>query len=158
MLLRRMKERKGFGIVEVLVSAAVLGFLYLAVLNLQLSNRQTLLRIRGRDGAVEVAQQVLDSLQSIGATGVKSCSNPKSDTTYDGLSYVRKWSRSSSPGDSIAVTYSTRLTVKSSSEYQSEDASLFSSVNHVYAKNVSVQVSWPFKNTIQSISISGVVR
>ena len=91
MLLRRMKERKGFGIVEVLISAAVLGFLYLALLQLQLGNRQSLLRIRGRDGAVEVAQQVLDSLQSIGASGIKSRSNPKLDTTYKGLDYERSW-------------------------------------------------------------------
>ncbi len=157
MLLRRMKEKKGFGIVEVLVSAAVLGFLYMALLHLQLSNRQTMLRIRGRDGAVEVAQQVLDSLQIIGAAAIAS--KDSSDTTYDGLDYVRKWARGdNNPQDSVEVRYTTRLTVKPDRQYKSSDSSLFYSVNHVYAKNISVQVSWPFKNTIQSISISGVVR
>lgn len=156
MLLKRMKERKGFGIVEVLVSAAVLGFLYLALLQLQLGNRQSLLRIRGRDGAVEVAQQVLDSLQSIGASGIKSRSNPKLDTTYKGLDYERSWDRSE--GGVITVKYSTELTVKPDSMYFSKDSSALFKVERTYAKNVNVKVSWPFKNSIQSISISGVVR
>ena len=55
-------HKRGFGIVEVLVAAAVLGFLYMAVLNLQSGNRDALLRIRGRDGATEVAQNIIDSL------------------------------------------------------------------------------------------------
>ena len=55
------KLKRGFGIVEVLVAAAVLGFLYVAVLNLQSGNRESLLRIRGRDGATEVAQNIIDS-------------------------------------------------------------------------------------------------
>ena len=53
--------KKGFGIVEVLVSIAVLGFLYAALNHLQTGNRDALLRIRGRDGAIDVAQQVIDS-------------------------------------------------------------------------------------------------
>ena len=49
-----LKNKKGFGIVEILVAAAVLGFMYMAVLNLQGGNHDALLRIRGRDGAIEV--------------------------------------------------------------------------------------------------------
>lgn len=156
MLLRRMKERKGFGIVEVLVSAAVLGFLYLALLNLQLGNRQSLLRIRGRDGAVEVAQQVLDSLQSIGATGVKSCSKPGSDTTYLGLDYERSWDRG--PGGKSRIVYKTQITVKKDQDYAQSEVTGLGTVSHVYAKNVVVKVSWPFKGSTQSIDISGVIR
>lgn len=156
MLLRRMKERKGFGIVEVLISAAVLGFLYLALLNLQLGNRESLIRIRGRDGAVEVAQQVLDSLQSIGATGVKSCSNPESDTTYDGLSYERSWDRG--PGGKSSIVYSTRITVKPDQDYVQQEGTGLGTISHVYAKNVVVKVSWLFKGSTQSVDMSGVIR
>ena len=40
------RGKRGFGIVEVLIAAAVLGFLYMAVMNLQGGNRDALLRIR----------------------------------------------------------------------------------------------------------------
>lgn len=124
-------------------------------MNLQLGNRQSLLRIRGRDAAVEVAQQVLDSLQSIGAASIVS--DLLSDTTFKGLDYQRKWA-SNIPGDSMSVVYSTELTVKPDTVYHSKDSTKFATVEHVYAKNVSVKVSWPFKGSIQSISISGVIR
>ena len=51
---------------EVLVAALVLGILYAAVSNLQKGNRDALLRIRGRDGATEVAQNIIDSLGALG--------------------------------------------------------------------------------------------
>lgn len=151
MLLRRVKERNGFGIVEVLISAAVLGFLYLALLDLELGNRQSVLRIRGRDGAVEVAQQVLDELQTAGAANIPS--KPDADTTYKGPDYEREWD-----GGSRTILYSTEITVKPDEDYRSEHASSFMTVEHVCAKNVMVKVSWPFKGTNQSITISGVVR
>ena len=66
---QKTRFKRGFGIVEVLIAAAVLGFLYTALLNLQSGNRDALLRIRGRDGATEVAQSLIDSL---GALGVAS--------------------------------------------------------------------------------------
>ena len=61
---RKMKNKKGFGITEVLISAMVLGLLYMAILHMQTGNREALLRIRGRDGAIEVAQQVIDIAKS----------------------------------------------------------------------------------------------
>ena len=76
--------KKGFGIVEVLVSIAVLGFLYAALNHLQTGNRDALLRIRGRDGAIEVAQQVIDSLNNMGLALLRE------DTIrFDGIS--RTW-------------------------------------------------------------------
>ena len=61
-------------------------------------------------------------------------------------------------GGVITVKYSTELTVKPDSMYFSKDSSALFKVERTYAKNVNVKVSWPFKNSIQSISISGVVR
>ena len=66
---RKMKNKKGFGITEVLISAMVLGLLYMAILHMQTGNREALLRIRGRDGATEVAQNMIESL---GAQGLSS--------------------------------------------------------------------------------------
>ena len=70
----RPQGKRGFGIAEVLIAAAVLGFLYMAVMNLQSGNRDALLRIRGRDGATEVAQQIIDTLS---ARGIAELSDDK---------------------------------------------------------------------------------
>ena len=86
-MVKLLKNKKGFGIVEILVAAAVLGFMYMAILNLQGGNHDALLRIRGRDGAIEVAQQVLDSLKSVGIASIPSKS--LSDTTFD---FSKTWS------------------------------------------------------------------
>ena len=60
------KNKRGIGIIEVMVAALVLGILYAAVSNLQKGNRETLLRIRGRDGATEVAQNIIDEISAQG--------------------------------------------------------------------------------------------
>ena len=73
--------KRGFGIVEALVAAAVLGFMYMAILHLQEGNHDALLRIRGRDGATEVAQNLIDSL---GALGVASLSDDNLPHNADG--------------------------------------------------------------------------
>ena len=81
-----LKNKKGFGITEVLISAFVLGLLYMAVLHMQTGNREALLRIRGRDGAIEVAQQVLDSLNRI---GIASIPDPTGAAEGDGNAFWR---------------------------------------------------------------------
>jgi type II secretory pathway pseudopilin PulG len=153
-MVKLLKNKKGFGIVEILVAAAVLGFMYMAVLNLQGGNHDALLRIRGRDGAVEVAQQVLDSLKSVGIASIPS--NVLTDTTFEVQEINRKWARGL--GDSATVTYSSEVTVSATQDYMSTDASQFETVSHVYAKQVKVKVSWNFKGSRQSIEVSSVIR
>lgn len=149
-----LKNKKGFGIVEILVAAAVLGFMYMAVLNLQGGNHDALLRIRGRDGAIEVAQQVLDSLKSVGIASIPS--KALTDTTFDVQDINRKWARSL--GDSATVTYSSQVTVSATENYTSRSESNYETVSHVYAKQVKVKVSWNFKGSTQSIEVSSVIR
>ena len=149
-----LKNKKGFGIVDILVASAVLGFMYMALLNLQGGNHDALLRIRGRDGAVEVAQQVLDSLKSVGIASIPS--KATSDTTFNVQNIDRKWARGL--GDSATVTYSTQVTVSATSDYTVQSASQFETVSHVYAKQVNVKVSWNFKGSTQSIEVSSVIR
>jgi len=152
---KALKRRKGFGIVEVLVSAIVLGFLYLALLNLQVGNRKALLRIRGRDAAVEVAQQVLDSLQANGVTALPAANEGK-PVVVDGLDYERTWERRQ--GDKSYIVYKTQIKVLPDVEYVTEDKTDLDTISQVYAKNVVVTVSWPFNGSTQSIDISGVIR
>ncbi len=153
-MMKLLKNKKGFGIVEILVAAAVLGFMYMAVLNLQGGNHDALLRIRGRDGAVEVAQQVLDSLKSVGIASIPSKAN--SDTTFEVDAINRKWARGL--GDSATVTYTPEVTVAATSNYTSQSTSQFETLQHVYAKQVKVKVYWDFKGSTQSIEVSSVVR
>ena len=158
------RTKRGFGIVEVLVAAVVLGFLYMAVLNLQGSNHDSLLRIRGRDGATEVAQNIIDSL---GALGLANLSDSKLATGADGsVDYkivlepiTKTWE--AQPGavtNTITVVYNAEVTVSPDADYSASAGSLLGTSTHVYAKRLDVKVSWRFKNTTQSITVSGVVR
>ncbi len=149
-----LKNKKGFGIVEILVSAAVLGFMYMALLNLQGGNHDALLRIRGRDGAIQVAQQVLDSLKSVGIASIPSKQN--ADTTFNVDPIDRSWDRGL--GGTSTVTYSPEVTVSATAEYTTETKSQFETIQYVYAKQVKVKVSWNFKGTTQSIEVSSVIR
>lgn len=140
-----MFGKSGFGIVEVLIAAVVLGFLYLALLHMQVGNREALLRVRGRDGAVEVAQYIIDSLKTVGVASV-------GDFERDDIK--KSWGRG--PGGEASINY--KATVKVTDTETSETNSLYENSNHVYAKQIDVTVSWRFKSTDLSIDVSSVVR
>ena len=147
------KNKKSFGIVVILVVVALLGFSYMAMQNLG-GNRDALLRIRGRDGAVEVAQQVLDSLKSVGVESIPS--KALADTTFNVQNINRKWARGL--GDSATVIYSSQVTVAATSSNSLQTPAPFEMASHVYAKQVTVTVFWSFKGSKQSIEVSSVIR
>ena len=160
------KRKRGFGITEVLVAAAVLGFMYMAVMNMHGGNHDALLRIRARDGATEVAQNLIDSL---GALGLARFSDDKLDKDESGNvkpitidSILRTWS--GQPGavtNTIRVYYNAEIRLSNDAEFTSKNSSMLlgdAGVSHVYAKRLDVKVSWQFKNSTQSITVSGVIR
>lgn len=153
------KSKRGFGITEVLVAAAVLGFMYMAVMNMHGGNHDALLRIRARDGATEVAQNLIDSL---GALGLASFSDANITNPMVIDSIERTWS--GQPGavtNTIRVYYNAEINVSNDEEYTSKTSSKLlgdAGVSHVYAKRLDVKVSWQFKNSTQSITVSGVIR
>ena len=165
-----MKNKKGFGITEVLISAVVLGLLYMAILHMQTGNREALLRIRGRDGAVEVAQQVLDSLNRIGIASIPDPSQTPSSDSQDKIdennNYVWYWqpiSRSWDRGEKVGggqstISYNPVVTIMPTTEYTATSESGLEPVSHVYAKQVNVEVSWQFKGSTQSINMSSIIR
>lgn len=114
---------------------------------MQVGNREALLRIRGRDGAVEVAQNIIDSLKTVGVASIESFS--KDDI-------VKSWERG--PGGTSTVTYKADVTVGAANEYKATTGSNYESNEHVYAKQVDVKVSWNFKGSEQSVNVSSVVR
>lgn len=160
----RMRRKRGFGITEVLVAAAVLGFLYMAVLNMHSGNHDALIRIRGRDGATEVAQNLIDS---IGALGIANLYDENLSKTAEGaVNYTieipnieRSWE--AQPGtvsNTITIVYNAEVTVSPDADYMVTETTLLGTTSHVFAKRLDVKVSWQFKNSTQSITVSGVVR
>ena len=155
--MRMLKNKNGFGITEVLVSALVLGLLYMAILHMQTGNREALIRIRGRDGAIEVAQQVLDSLNRVGIASIPS--DPASSTSYTLDPITRSWEWGSKVGGGKAsIQYTPTVTVSPTNDYKATNASNYETVSHVYAKQVNVKVSWNFKGSTQSIDMSAVIQ
>ncbi|MBR6833652.1 MAG: type II secretion system protein [Fibrobacter sp.] len=151
-------RKRGFGIVEVLVAAAVLGFLYMAVLNLQGSNRDALLRIRSRDGATEVAQNIIDSLGALGVARLSDASvGASGKISIPNIERVWKGQPGAIDHD-MKVVYNAEVTVSHDADYMSNNTTMLQSVQHVYAKRLDVKVSWRFKNSTQSITVSGVIR
>ena len=166
------RTKRGFGIVEVLVAAAVLGFLYMAVLNLQSGNHDALLRIRGRDGATEVAQNLIDSLGALGVGSLTdshlSACNDEANTycpCEPGLTLPNKilvsriWKGQPGVVDhDMKVEYTATVTVSPDAEYEAQNSTMLNSATHVYAKRIDVKVCWHFKNATPSIKVSGVIR
>lgn len=155
-------SKVGIGITEVLIASMVLGFMCVALNKLQSGNHETYLRIRGRDAATEVAQNLLDSLRSVGASSVPSHSEADKDTTFVIGDVERTWDRGL--GGKASIKYSRKLTVYAKQDYEVKNESKYENTRddkplpHVYAKQVDVEVSWPFKGSTQSITVSGVIR
>ncbi len=174
--LNTKRTRGGFGIVEVLISAVILGFLLVALLNLQGGNRESLLRVRARDGAVAVAQETIDSLSALGLASLSNAAllgepceegeecPPKDCNESAGLvvcEYPKSRTWKGSPGPvpyDVTVDYTAEVTLSNDTDYRSSEASKFASENHLYAKRLDVKVSWKFKQSTQSVSMTGVVR
>lgn len=170
---RIMKNKKGFGITEVLISAVVLGLLYMAILHMQTGNREALLRIRGRDGAIEVAQQVIDEMNRMGIASIPDAQNHASGVgtvdedgnytfdwnTFTNTTVSRSWDRGEKVGGGKStIEYTPTVTVSPTAGYTATSESNLEPVSHVYAKQVNVQVSWQFKGSTQSINMSTVIR
>lgn len=153
---KRQSSKAGFGIMEVMVAVLVLGFLYAAVNSLQVSNDEAVHRLRCRDGAIQVAQEIMDSLKSVGGTSIASSS--EKDTILELDARTRSWERGL--GGTTKVTYKPTLTVEKTSDYEVQSGSDFDfgRIQHVVAKQVMVEVQWPFKGSTQSIKVSGVIR
>jgi len=145
-----MNYRKGFGLIEVLFAAVVLGFLIVGLTRLQMSNREGILRIRARDAANAIAQEIIDSLSALGPASVPASGND-----------VRKRSFEGAAGN-IEVPYTIKFTAEPENVvYQTEYTnSPNNSVNlqHKFAKQIEIEVSWKFNKTDQSIKMSTVIR
>jgi prepilin-type N-terminal cleavage/methylation domain-containing protein len=163
----KFKLQRGFGLLEVIVAAVVLGFLIVGLNTLQKGNREGVLRVRARDAASFVAQHVLDSL---GATGINSITviDPSNKLVFKDSTY--KYSFEGKPqinknldGIKVDVKYNVEVALLHTTGEASE-ATNFSIANkdadtiNQYSKSLEATVTWDFKNSKQSIKMAKVVR
>jgi Tfp pilus assembly protein PilV len=156
--------KKGFGLLEVLIAAVVLGFLIIGLNRLQLGNREAVLRVRARDAANVIAQDIIDSYSAIGSASVEvgeRWCNPDDEKLKD-LCITRFF-------NDTKVEYSAKVIVTADEQNQkagieetdfirSLSSSSGQSVSHQFAKQVDITVEWKFKDSPQSINVSSVIR
>jgi len=149
--------KKGFGLMEVLVAAVVLGFMILGLNTLQKGNRDALLRVRTRDAASFIAQHVLDSLGSIGINSIVEAQ--KSDCNNQKLVYCEpKYIYNFEGKGGIKADINYRVEVALLKEQKQTDKTNYGTTETTYAKSLEATVSWDHKKATQSIKIAKVVR
>jgi len=159
--------KKGFGILEVMIAAVVLGFLIIGLNKLQLGNREAVLRIRARDTANFIAQHVLDSLSSLGINSIKpenkaNCNNQSLvycneayTYAFEGKNQINKSSTSGNITSEIPYTVEVKLLDNNQS---SQEKTNYTTITNTYAKSLQATVKWKFKNSDQQIEMAKVVR
>ena len=151
-------SRHGIGLLEVMIAAVVLGFMATALLQMQKNNRETVLRVRARDAASFVAQQVLDS---IGATGIHSIVADADGVVMD--EEERSYSFEGKVNSNVAYTVKVEL-LENETKASSDTTAYTRAVNNnadaenAYSKCLKATVSWKFKESTQSIKRTKVVR
>jgi len=155
--------KKGFGLLEVLVAALVLGFLIVGLNRLQMGNREAILRIRARDAANIIAQHVLDSLGAVGMNSItdnngKIIPNGDNDGEYN---YIFNGNAGEATMKfTVDVDYVSSNSSSSGNfiDGNIEENTNLMSASSTFAKNIQAIVSWDFKGSTQSIKMSKVVR
>jgi len=159
------KSNRGFGLIEVLLAAVVLGFLIVGLMRLQMGNRETIVRIRARDAANVIAQEVIDSISALGFASVivgervGRCVLPIPAGIED-LCRTRTFKGSS--GD-LTMNFWVTVNVKADNPQKVDNTSDYIkatslSVVNEFTKRVEVTVNWKFKESTQSINTSTVIR
>ena len=179
--------KSGFGLIEVLAAAVVLAFLLVGLSLMQKGNRESILRVRARDAANVVAQDIIDSISALGSASVAmdptailswTCDSTGTDEEKSlcrKRTFTGSVSRQLTDTMSITVPYFVTVRVRPESHlqvlaagYDQNDSTAYIkaasgsgnnlSARHQFAKQVDVTVNWKFKNSDQSINVSAVVR
>jgi prepilin-type N-terminal cleavage/methylation domain-containing protein len=158
-------SKKGFGLIEVMAAAVVLGFMIVGLNMLQMGNRESILRVRTRDAANFVAQHVLDSLGTIGINSLVLDKSNNKKVLFNGDkddSLLYKYNFKGKNTGISSVEYTIKVTLNDEGT-KAPEGTTFTKVSggdgtNVYAKNLEANVSWKFKNSTQSIRMSKVVR
>lgn len=153
--------KRGFGLLEVIVAAIVLAFMLIGLNTLQKGNRESILRVRARDVANVVAQDIIDSLSALGPASVRA--GIYEDILREHI-FTGSVSRLLKDTMQVKVPYMVKLdireeawqTVSNTTQFQGVLATL--DLTHQIAKQVDVTVNWKFKNSDQSIMVSALIK
>ena len=163
-----MKSKSGFGLMEVLAAAVVLGFLIVGLTRLQLGNREAIFRIRVRDAANFVAQHVLDSLGSVGINSLVV--NKDNNLVFEKKDYVYRFEGKNTEAVKVDIPFEIEVAFLKDNVKPSIDSTDFTKAYrttqnqpsdeeiNMYAKSLEATVSWNHKNSRQSIKMAKVVR
>lgn len=138
-----MNSQKGFGLLEALASMFILALLATAVMTMNYTNHQAALRISTRNEATLIAQRVMDSLQVLGVSRVRSDSlDVTGDSTKTvGAKFNRRYRWVARVEDVTTTTGPTGIEVTS-----------------IRAKKVNLTVRWTLANRENSITLTTVVE
>jgi len=175
-----MKYKSGFGLIEVMLAAVVLGFLVVALTQLQLGNRESILRIRARDAAKIIAEHVLDSISSAGVKslsgaggeGIKAgCPDPLAKgLIYCNPNYIyhfegKPQADKKTAGIPVETKYTVEVvisdadtTIKISDNTTKFTKAKNNSANDTLSQAAKATVTWLHKNAPQSIKMERTVR
>ncbi|MDR0516649.1 MAG: type II secretion system GspH family protein [Fibromonadaceae bacterium] len=155
-------SKKGFGLMEVMAAAVVLGLLIVGLTRLQLGNREAILRVRVRDVANNIAQEVIDSIAAYGIDvddGLRECDNENRDLCkhhdFEGDDGKIK------SGVDFRVIVNVEPSSKTTQTLKNNNSMLMPDLGdpeYNFAKNIDVTVKWNFRDSDQSINLSAVVR
>jgi len=152
-----MNKKSGFGLIEVLAAAVVLGFLLVGLSILQKGNRENLLRVRARDAASIIAHHVLDSLGSLGINSLAA----------DGGGFIVNrpytYQFEGKGGITAEVTYTVQVGLLAATNddiRSSVESTYFTNtpILNEFAKGLEATVTWPHRTRPQSIRVAKVVR
>jgi len=149
----KSNAKQGFGLLEVLVSALVLGFLLVGLNIMQKGNREAVLRIRTRDAAQIIAQDFLDSLSSLGIYSI----GEKGDIITEKKVYEWKGQNNTT----ASIEYDIKAEITETDEVKEQSNLIGTAViKHPISKTINLTVSWPFKNSAQpqSITVSRIIK
>jgi len=170
--------KKGFGLLEVLIASVVLGFLIVGLMRLQSGNRESILRVRARDAANFIAQEVIDSVSSLGFASVKVGERTGVCPPAAGNEDLCRTRSFKGAGGDMTMNYWVKVKVEednsqkvgvgnnsAGNDYLTSDYISATSTDNAalkvqrpFAKRVEVTVNWDFKRTTQSINMSTVIR
>jgi prepilin-type N-terminal cleavage/methylation domain-containing protein len=155
-------SQKGFGLIEVLFAAVVLGFLIVGLTRLQIGNRESILRVRARDAANTFAQETIDSISALGSAAKVGQNNfSKSREFTSGIIGNAKvdYKIAVDVNDVDATSEEGKLRITEETELTRAQTTDKLDVVHKFARQVDVTVSWNFKNNSkQSINMSSVIK
>jgi prepilin-type N-terminal cleavage/methylation domain-containing protein len=154
-------SKKGFGLLEVMAAAVVLGFLIVGLTQLQKGNRESILRVRARDAANFIAQHVLDSISAGGVKSLDKSCLMTPPVVYEDNDY--KYIFEGKNTGKIETKYKVKVSCIPNMYVASEDVSDYilsqgKNGKDTISRSIEAEVSWLHKQSTQSIRMAKVVR